>query len=89
MAFGLVLAPLTFENVYQSWDAAFGWALVRLHVHFGALPAAERALATCALRDPEGTRGQIYIYVYMYIHIYIYLYIYIYVNRYAYVCKYT
>lgn len=41
----------------QGWDAAFGWALVRLHVHFGSLPAAEQALADCEQRDPETAKG--------------------------------
>ena len=41
----------------QGWDAAFGWALVRLHVHFGSLPAAEQALADCEQRDPETANG--------------------------------
>jgi hypothetical protein len=41
----------------DGWHAAFGWALVRLHVHFGSLPAAEEALATCEERDPEAAKG--------------------------------
>ena len=41
----------------DGWDAAFGWALVRLHVHFGSLPAAEKALSTCKQRDPEAAKG--------------------------------
>ena len=48
----------------DGWHAAFGWALVRLHVHFGSLPAAEQALATCEERDPEAAKGlRLFLYI--------------------------
>ncbi len=41
----------------ESWDAAFGWALVRLYVHLGSLAAAQEALAVCEERDPHRSQG--------------------------------
>jgi hypothetical protein len=41
----------------ESWDAAFGWALVRLYVHLGSLAAAQEALAVCEERDPLRSQG--------------------------------
>jgi len=45
------------QEAAATWDSAFGWALVRLHVHFGSLPAAEQALAVCEQRDPVAAKG--------------------------------
>ena len=41
----------------ESWDAAFGWGLVRLYVHLGSLAAAQDALAVCEERDPLRSQG--------------------------------